>query len=415
MRSVFWFLLLFVVAVVAATVFGANDGLVSIYWAPWRLDVSLNLFLLAVLVSGVLIYAVTGAFNRLIGLPERARAWRVQRRERAAQVALHESLAMLFAGRYGRSHKAAQRALELQSMTPELDRDIEFGALAHLLSAQALHRLQDRERRDQQLNQAVALAQGKSNISAVADGARMLSAEWALDDRDAGRALDQLGLLPAGVGRRTQALRMRLRASRLAEQPLEALKTARLLAKHQAFAQSAAQGLLRSLAIETLETARDADQLRRLWGQLDAADRKDVFVSARAARLAVGMEAVGDGRAWLRPHWERFAQLGDRERAAIQEALVESLAGLPADWLEVLEAAVAAFPTDPDLAYTVGCAMAERQLWGRARRLLETAATAPGIDQEARRRSWRRLANLAESTDDRELLERCYIEIVRST
>ena len=49
MRAVIWFLLLFAVAVVAAATLGTNDGLVSIYWGAWRLDTSLNLFLLALI------------------------------------------------------------------------------------------------------------------------------------------------------------------------------------------------------------------------------------------------------------------------------------------------------------------------------------------------------------------------------
>jgi HemY protein len=37
------------VAVVAASTFGTNDGLASFYWGGWRLDVSLNLFLLVLI------------------------------------------------------------------------------------------------------------------------------------------------------------------------------------------------------------------------------------------------------------------------------------------------------------------------------------------------------------------------------
>jgi uroporphyrin-III C-methyltransferase len=39
-RGVIWLVLLFVVAVVAATTFGRNDGLVSIYWGGWRVPTS---------------------------------------------------------------------------------------------------------------------------------------------------------------------------------------------------------------------------------------------------------------------------------------------------------------------------------------------------------------------------------------
>ncbi len=402
MRWVVWLLLLFVVAVLAAGTLGNNSGVVSVYWPPYRLDLSLNLFVLLLLAAGLVAHATTAAVSRLIGLPARAREWRGQQRERAAQAALREALGLQLAGRYSRANKAAQRALEIRSVTPELARDAEFGALAHLMAASSLHRLQDRAR-------VAAQASG----SAVGEAAHLMAAEWAVDDRDAHRALEQLQALPAGVARRTQALRVRLQAHRLARQPLEALKTARLLAKHQGFAPAAAQGLLRSLAVEALDTARDADQLRRVWLQLDAADRRDAYVTARAAQRAAALDAPAEARGWLRPHWEQLTQLGERERQAVLEAFVAVLPGLPADWLPLLEAAVAKLPQDPQLAYAAGRAMAERQLWGRARRLLEAATSLPGAEPGLRRDAWRSLAAIAEAEGNTELAQRCYSSAAR--
>lgn len=413
MRLVIWLLLLSAVAVLAAGTLGNNNGMVSVYWPPWRLDLSLNLFVLILCAVGVLAYGVAGAIGRLIGLPQRAREWRGQQRERAAQAALREAQGLLLAGRYSRAQKAAQRALEIRAATPELARDADFGALAHLLAASSLHRLQDRARRDEQLIQAQALAGVQANGSAVGEAARLMAAEWAVDDRDAQRALDQLQALPAGVARRTQALRVRLQAHRLARQPLEALKTARLLAKHQGFTPEAAQGLLRSLAVEALDTARDADQLRRVWLQLDPADRRDAYVTARAALRAAAVEAPTEARGWLRPHFEQLTQLGERERLAVLDAFVAVLPGLPADWLPLLESALAALPQDPHLAYAAGRAMAERQLWGRARRLLEGSSSMPGAEPGLRRDAWRSLAAIAEAEGNHELAQRCYTSAAR--
>ena len=42
MRNIIWFVLLFGVAVLAATTLGTNDGLATFYWRGWRLDVSLT-------------------------------------------------------------------------------------------------------------------------------------------------------------------------------------------------------------------------------------------------------------------------------------------------------------------------------------------------------------------------------------
>lgn len=414
MRAVIWLLLLCAVAVVAAATFGTNDGLVSVYWAPWRIDISLNLFLLGLLATGFVAYSVAQAINALIGLPQRAREWRVARRDRTAQAALREALALYFGGRYTRAHKAAQRAVAIQADTPELSQDHDFAALGHLLSAGSLHRLQDRAKRDEHLDRALDLSRRLAvGVRPTEEGARLLAAEWALEDRDAGRALEGLTELPPGVARRTHALRLKLQAARLADQPLEALKTARLLAKHQGFSPAAAQGLLRSLAVEALEKACDVDQVRRVWMQFDAVDRRDPHVAARAARHVSELGAPETARAWLHPFWDRLSVYSVEERATLSLALVAALRGLSAEWLPGLEAAVQAFPREPAVAYAVGRALAERQLWGKARRLLEYAAAETGLDVDARREAWRTLAALAEQQDDAQRAAECYREAAR--
>ena len=388
MRSVIWLVLLFVAAVVAATVFGTNEGLVSFYWGSWRLDMSLNLFILLLVGTCFVLVTVMQAVLVLTMLPERAREWRSSRRDRSAQAALREALAQYFGGRYSRAEKSAERALVIQADTPDLAQDNEFTVLAHLLHAGSAHRLQNRVQRDQQLAFALELSQRSPSARSAEEGARLLAAEWALDDRDTTRALALLADLPPGVARRTHALRLKLQATRLGRQPQEALKTARMLAKHQGFSKVAAQGLLRSLAFESLDTAHDLDQLRRVWLQLDPVDRRDAFVAAHAAQRAVLLGAPDEARSWLRPFWERLADLTSDDRAALSGALVAAIQGIGSEWLPRLEAAAQAFPREAAVAHAVGSALAERQLWGKARRLLEQAGIAhqvqvSGVDEES--------------------------------
>ena len=306
MHGIVWTLLLAVAAVVGATALGGNDGLVTIFWLGWRLDLSLNLFLLSLLLFILAVYSLVRGLDSLLDLPERARKWRVAQRDRQAQAALREGLALYMAGRYTRAHKACQRAVAIQADTPELALDAEFTALAHMLSAGSLHRLQDRPKRDEHLQRAIDLALLTRKPRPTEEGARLLAAECALEDRDAPRALRDLAELPPGVGRRTQALRLKLQASRLARQPMEALRTARLLAKHQGFTSVAAEGLLRTLATEALAAARDTDQLRALWQNLDAAERRDPLVVAHAARRMAELGAPAEARQWLAPLWDQI-------------------------------------------------------------------------------------------------------------
>ena len=408
MRNVIWFVLLFGVAVLAASTLGTNDGLVTFYWRGWRVDVSLNLFLLALLGGCFVVVTAIQALSALVGLPRRAHEWRVARRDRSAQAALRDALAQYFGGRYSRAQKSAQRALVIQADTPELAQDNEFTVLSHLLAAGSAHRLQDRGGRDEQLRRALDLARRSAAARSAEEGARLLAAEWALDDRDALRALELLGELPQGVARRTHALRLRLQATRLGRQPQEALKTARLLAKHQGFSKIAAQGLLRSLAFESLDTAHDSDQLKRVWGQFEPVDRRDAFVAARAADRAAALGAFDEARGWLRPFWEQPTELGVDERAAVAFGLVSAISGIGPEWLPRLEAVASAYSREGAVALAVGCALAERQLWGKARRLLEQAAADSALASAPRRKAWLMLAELAQKEGDATRAAACF-------
>ncbi|MDE2081626.1 MAG: heme biosynthesis protein HemY [Burkholderiales bacterium] len=401
MRSVIWLMLLALVAVVAATALGPNDGLVSIYWGGWRTDLSLNLFVILLLAGCVLLMAALRATGSLLSLPRRANEWRSLRRERAAQAALREALAESFAGRYGRARKAAERAVAIADGAADAVLDAEFRALARLLAAGSLHRLQDTKRRDEALREALKVGKSlRTGPRSVEESARLLAAEWALDDRDAARALDLLEALPPGAARRTQALRLKLQALRLVRRPLEALHTARLLANHGAFSPAAARSLLRSLAVEALDSAHDLQQLRRLWDQFDAADQRDAFVAARAAQRAARLDAPADGREWLRPFWDRLSELAREDREPVALALIEARAGIGSDWLPRLEAAAQAYGHEGAVVAAVGMAFAERGLWGKARRLLEQAAAAPALAPATRRAAWRQLAALAREEGD---------------
>jgi len=389
MRGVVWLVLLFVVAVVAATTLGGNDGLVTFYWSGWRTDLSLNLFvILAVFGVAVLVVSIN-AIDSMLSLPRRASQWRALRRERAAQSALREALAELLAARYGRACKAAQRAQALQGDAPVLGGEAgEFMTLARLLEAAALHRLQDRAARDAAMRP-------------------LLAAEWALEDRDTAAAQALLASLPPGLARRTQALRLRLQAARQADEPMQALHLARQLANHGAFSTTAAQAMLRSLATQSLDPAREVHQLERIWQQLEPADRRDPAVAVHAARRAVALGANEHARQWLRPFWEGLSELDADSREQVALAVADAAPGIASDWLPRIETAAEAWPQDAAVQAAAGLVLADRQLFGKARRPLEQSAASPRLPGPLRRRAWRVLAAIAREGGEADAARRC--------
>lgn len=409
MRGVVWLVLLASIAVVAATALGSNDGLVTIAWGGWRAELSLNFALLVLLLIGTAAWFVLKALEALLSMPRRAREWRSLQRERAAHGALREALGAYFGARYSRAQKAARKAIAIHDDFPELELPADHQLLARLVAAGSLHRLQDRGGRDALL-QAIEQAPRDAAARAAADGALLLGAEWALDDQDAERTQALLDALPAGVGRRTQALRLRLRAARLARRTGDALDIARLLAKHQAFSAEAASSLLRALALEHLDAARDAEQLRRQWQQLEPVDRRDAVVLGHAVRKAVAWGSPADARAWLEPSWADLARLAPEDRTRVALALAHAAGGAGTDWLERAEQAARTWPLDPAIALAAGLVCAERRLWGKARQLLEPAASNAALQPAARRKAWLVLARLADDEGDAQRSARCLAE-----
>jgi HemY protein len=157
---------------------------------------------------------------------------------------------------------------------------------------------------------------------------------------------------------------------------------------------------LRALADETLHQAHDLQQLRRLWQQFDAAERRDARIASRAARRALELGAPDQARQWLRPFWDRLGELDRPDRESIALTLADATQGIGSEWLPALESAAQNFGQDGSVLAAVGAAYAACGLFGKARQLLEQAAASPTLPARARRAAWRRLAQMARDQGD---------------
>jgi len=403
MRAALWLLALFGVAVAIALFAGNNQGTVTLFWPPYRVDLSLNLVLLLLLAAFVFLHAVLGALAALFDLPRQALRWRTQQKERAMHGSLLDAISHLLAGRFIRARKSAEAALgqERSLSGGTSPHSGQVRTLAHLLAAESAQALQDRGAREEHLKQALDEASSR-DAQETREGALMRAARWSLDDRDPKAAMAWLKGLSQGAGRRTLALRIKLKAARLAQQTAEAMETARLLAKHRAFSAGAAQSIVRGLAIDLLNGAHDVAQLQRAWVSLESAERGMPELAIHAAQRLTTLG--GDAhlaRDWLLPVWERQAELGDSMKVKLVRALEAGLDSLDGAWLARIEAAQRANPRDATLQYLAGMACMKRQLWGKAQQLMGQAAM--GLkDVKLHRNAWRALALLAEERGDLE-------------
>lgn len=412
MRATLWLVALFAVAVAAALFAGNNQGTITVFWPPWRLDLSLNLVLLGLTLLFTTLYAALRGLSALAALPRQAQRWRLQQKERAMHGALLSALAQLTSGRFLRARKSADAALEQESSLSAADARLpqaeSVRVLANVIAGDASHALQDRTARDHHLEQALSsVSDAAGELSQeLREGAQMRAARWALDDHEPADALERLDALPQGAGRRTLALRIRLKAARMAQRTQDALETARLLGKHRAFSPVAAQSIVRGLASELIRSAHDAEQLKGIWQKLEPAERDMSELAILAAqRLAeLGGEPT-QVRRWLEPVWTQLIEqpgtLAEIDARRLVRALETALDTLDASWLARIEAAQQANPRDIRLQYLAGVACLKRRLWGKAQQLLTQAA--PRLqDAYLSASAWRHLAELAEQRDDTE-------------
>jgi HemY protein len=415
MRAALWLIALFAIAVAVALFAGNNQAVLTLFWPPHRVDLSLNLALLLAALAFLVLHLALRAFAAAFSLPMQARRWRAQQKERAMQAALMDGLAHLLAGRFIRASRAAQSALaqerSLAQLASEVGQDsgynpqraLQLRSLAHLVVAESAQALQDKPLRDEHLRLALEPAPQRMGVE-TREGIALRAARWALEDREPLLALERLEQLPVGVARRTLALRLRLKAARLARRSAEAMETARLLAKHRAFSPQAAQSIVRGLALEWLQGAMDTRSLQQVWLSLDAEERAmpEVAVHAAGRLMSLGGDAL-QARQWLDQVWDAMVEpeavVPEDLQVRLVTTLERGLDSIDSDWLARIEAALLGRPRDPNFQYLAGMACLHRQLWGKAQQLLGQAVLNLQ-DAGLQRRAWRALAQLAEQRGD---------------
>jgi HemY protein len=275
--------------------------------------------------------------------------------------------------------------------------------MLHLVAAESAHALQDRPVRDAHFQQASEVLRSP-DVASTQEGLFLRAARWALDDHDAGEAMQWLDRLPQGAARRTVALRLRFRIARRQGKTALALETVRLLVKHRAVAKASGLSLLRALALELISASKLPTQITQAWSTLDASERAmpDVALSAARHWLALGGDAT-QSRVWLLPVWERMvdkpSDLTPAQRLALVRTLESGFAqqnGTPdAAWLARIEAAQMSDPRDALLQYLAGVMCARLGLWGKAQHLLRQSV-ALTADLELKRDAQRALDALAQ-------------------
>lgn len=368
MRVLIWLVLLMAAAISLAVTAQYNPGNVVLFYPPYRIDMSLNLFVLMVTLLFMLLYGMLRALRATVSMPGKVAAYRQRKRERDGNKGLRDALKALFEGRFGHAEKAAMRAAELP----------ENAGLAALIGARAAHRMRQSARRDSWLARVV-------NDASLKTARLMTTTELLVDDHQPEAALEAVAELNASGQRHIHALQWSMKAQQQAKNWPEVLRLVRSLDKHKAL-HPALSSRLRELAYEAMlsDSSHDAESIQRVWATIPTADRVKPYIAARAATAlnARGLhdEARATAEEALRAEWDDRVVRAYRDTAAP--------AGSPSllAQIEYCEAWIRQRPNDAELALTLGSLCLKQKLWGKAQRYLEQAlsdATEPRMVREA--------------------------------
>jgi HemY protein len=383
MRFFIWLLILFASAIGLAVLARFNPGNVVLFYPPYRVDLSLNFFVVLLVAVFALLLAIVTAIRATLAMPRRVEQYRATRQLRESGRALNESLQSFLEGRFGRSEKLAERAL----LSPD------HAGLAALIGARAAQRLQQPSRRDDWLE--------KAQIDDNLRTARLMTTVELLaeDVKETDVALEALQALNNAGIRHTQALKLALKVHQNARNWPEVLRLVRLLDKHKSL-HPALSRRLRDMAYEALmpKASEDPESLKLLWSKVPTEDRHSAVVAVQAAsafmKIGQQIEAAAIIESALAAQWDPRLL-----RAYRQCAAPEGSATLLKQ-IEHCEHWLRERPNDTEIALALGVLCFRQKLWGKAQRHLEQSLS--GGDLAIRQEAHLRLAQLHEALNQTE-------------
>lgn len=368
MKTFFWVLGLFALAVGLVVAARYNSAYVLIVLSHHRIELSLN-FAVALL-GGIFIalYLAVRAIVAALRLPTEVKRFHERKRHERGSAAFMEGVQAYLEGRYGRAERAAAQAFALDHAK----------ALSAVIAARCAHEMRAFDARDRHLA-------GMDEEASTEYLRRITQAGLLLDER---RYLDALAVLEQIKDKHTAALRLELKAHQLARNwdRVEALLPQ--LDRRNVYDPVALAQLRRTATAEVLKRrALDMQRLREAWQKVPAELKSDGLVARAAAesfiQLGAGAEAHRIIENSLESHWD--SQLVPLYAEGLDENTVEQI--------QKAEAWLPSHTRDAALLLTLGRLCAHESLWGKAKSYFEAS-----LAVESSHSAHLELARLARST-----------------
>ncbi len=358
MKILAWFIALATLAVGISLAARGNEGYALIVLPPYRIEITLNLLLVGLLLAFVVGYASLRGILLALSLPERVRAFHASRSKEKAALSFQAALRYFFEGRYGHALKRAAAAHDAGYVP----------GLSALLAARAAHALSEPDKEAAWL--ARAGTDGKEAAAWL-----MSEAELAVASRRFDEALIALGRVQGSSGRHIAALRLELKARQGLRHWDEVLRLSRLLEKRGAMSVDQAREIKLRAHRENLRLRQaDAGQLQAYLRQVPSNESGPRLATVVAeALLAAG--SAGEARKVIETQldnaWDSgLARLyGDCDTAGEDG----DSASERTSRIARAEKWLVSHARDGDLLLTLGRLCLRQRLWGKAQSYLEAS------------------------------------------
>jgi len=354
-KGLFWILALFGAAVAVALGARLNDGYVLLVFPPWRAEVSLNLFVLALVALFAVFYAVLRVLSATFGMPKRVRDYRARQQRDKAGMVFQDAVRLLFEGRFGQAMKKAGEAHAAGTAR----------GLSALVAARAAQRMREPEK------QQFWLEHARTDDPQTEAATLMLDAEMANEERRFDDALAALGRLQGKQGRHIAALRLELRARQGSGDWDGVLKLVRQLAKRDALQPEVVREIRTQAHLANI--ARSAADQGRLTAYLRGipAEERGRRVVLAAARALIALDAGSEAQKLIEA---AIDAAGDDAWQPDLVALYGRLAGgEQTARIAKAEAWLRRHPDDARLLKALGRMCQRQRLWGKAQSYLEAS------------------------------------------
>ncbi|SFP63346.1 HemY protein [Nitrosomonas cryotolerans] len=349
MRLILWLLALFAAAVTVTFAAKYNTGHVLLVLSPYQVELSLNIFIMALLVAFFIFYFLLRLILGLFGFNQR-------HRHKKADEMMLTGLKAFFEGDYIKAKRSASTALKLAD-APTMK------VINAVIAARSAHKLGAFKLRDEFLSLAEKGAPEERTVRLVTQ------TELLLNETRYEEALNVLQTLYSTGGlQQTAVLQLELEAQQQAKNWDAVLDLIYLLEKRHPFNKASIEQLKLIAHLENIQLkASDPQLLNKYWQNLTTIEKRNSKLAVAATRAYISQGDCATAHHII----EQYVDV--EWNSELITLYAECLDYHVNRQIECAEVWLKSQPNNAHLLLTLGKLCAHCELWGKAQNYLEAS------------------------------------------